>query len=293
MMNILTFDIEEWFIEQVYFGNRSQKYQEYDRYLKSILDVLDESNIKATFMCVGELARQYPYVVKSIFERGHEIGCHSNVHSWLTNLTPEQLRSDTHDAIVALEDISGQKVRYYRAPAFSIGSQNKYVFEILAENGIEIDSSIFPAARDYGGFTSFTSEEPTIIKYNGIEMKEFPICTTKLFGKSIAYSGGGYFRFFPLNFVKNRMKERYYAISYFHIGDVVPLFDKFISKELYETYFKESGTFTNRLKRGIKSNLGINGAFDKMCRLIKDTNFISLGEADKLIDWTQVKIVNI
>lgn len=292
-MNILSFDIEEWYIEKEYFGSRLKKFQEYDRHLMSILDTLDETNTKATFMCVGELARNYPYVVQEISKRGHEIGCHSNKHSWLTTLTPEQLRIDTHDAIASLEDICGQKVIYYRAPAFSIGEQNKYAIEILAENGIEIDSSIFPATRDFGGFASFKSVEPSIIRYNGIEIKEFPICTTKVFGKNIAYSGGGYFRFFPLSFVKNRMSESSYAISYFHIGDVVPIFDNMISKELYEEYFKEPGTFTNRLKRSIKSNYGINGAFDKLCALIKNTNYISLGEADKQIDWAKVNVVNI
>lgn len=292
-MNILSFDIEEWYIEEEFFGNRSAKFQEYDRYLKSILDTLDEKGTKATFMCVGELANQYPHVVKTISEKGHEIGCHSNKHSWLTTFTPKQLKADTHDAIAALEDACGKKVRFYRAPAFSIGDQNKYALEILADNGIEIDSSIFPATRDFGGFASFKSEEPSVVKYNGIEIKEFPICTTKIFGKSIAYSGGGYFRFFPLSFVEKRMRESNYAISYFHIGDVVPLFDKFISKELYESYFKEPGTFTDRLKRSIKSNLGISGAFGKMCNLIRDTDFISIGEADGQVDWSKAKVVEL
>lgn len=292
-MNILSFDIEEWYIEQKYFGNRMAKFQDYDRYLNMILDLLDEKSTKATFMCVGELARQYPYVVKSISEHGHEIGCHSNKHLWLTTLTPKQLREDTYSAIASLEDVYGEKVRCYRAPAFSIGDKNKYALEILVENGIEIDSSIFPATRDYGGFASFTSKEPSIIRYNGIELKEFPISTTKILGKNIAYSGGGYFRFFPLSIVKKRMKNSDYTISYFHIGDVVPLFDKVISKELYESYFKESGTLINRLKRSFKSNFRIEGAFDKMCKFIKASDFISLSEADKLIDWTKVKVIDI
>ena len=195
-MNIISFDIEEWYIEKKYFGDRKEKYQEYDRYLKSILDVLDRRNMKATFMCVGELGHWFPEVIKEIAERGHEIGCHSNEHTWLTSLNSKQLRQDTHDAIASLEDVCGQKVKSYRAPAFSIGDNNKWALEILAENGIELDSSVFPAARDFGGFVSFTSEKPAIIRYNGIEIKEFPICTTKVFGRSIAYSGGGYFRFF-------------------------------------------------------------------------------------------------
>ena len=290
-MHILTFDIEEWYIEKKYLGDRSNKYKEYDRYLKLILEVLDSKNMKATFMCVGELARLFPYVVKTIAERGHEIGCHSNEHVWLTTLKPDQLRKDTKNAIAALEDVSGKKIRSYRAPAFTIGENNKYALEILAENGIEMDSSIFSVARDFGGFPSFTLEEPSIIKYNGIELKEFPICTTKLMGKRIAYSGGGYFRFFPLSFVKSRMNASDYAISYFHIGDVVRLLDFFITKELYEDYFKEEGIFLNRLKRQIKSNLGISSAFDKMCRLIQEMDFVCLEKAEKQIDWNNARIV--
>lgn len=89
------------------------------------------------------------------------------------------------------------------------------------------------------------------------------------------------------------MSESDYAISYFHIGDVVRLFDTFISKELYETCFKEKGTFTNRLKRSVESNLGINSAFEKMCNLIKITDFVSLREVEKMIDWSNTNIVNL
>ncbi|MFR9002375.1 DUF3473 domain-containing protein [Parabacteroides merdae] len=293
-MKILSFDIEEWYIEKKFRGDRKEQYQKLDYYLKEILDLLDEQQIKATFMCVGELAHSFPYVIKNIIAHGHEIGCHSNTHDWLTKLTPKQLQRDTYDAISALEDVTGKKIRSYRAPAFSIGEENKYALEILAEYGIEIDSSIFPAVRDFGGFPSFSFEEPIVIKINGYELKEFPMCTTNIFGKRVAYSGGGYFRFFPLQFIKSQMNKSDYTISYFHIGDLVRLSDTFlISKEMYETYFRESGTLINRLKRSIKSNLGIRGAFDKMSKLICNTDYISLEMAEKIVDWSKVKVVEL
>jgi polysaccharide deacetylase family protein (PEP-CTERM system associated) len=293
-MKILSFDIEEWYIEKEFRGGRKEQYQKFDHYLKEILDLLDEQQTKATFMCVGELAHSFPYVIKDIAAHGHEIGCHSNVHDWLTKLTPKQLRRDTYDAITVLEDITGKKVRCYRAPAFSIGEQNKYALEILAEYGIEIDSSIFPAVRDFGGFPSFFFEEPTVIKINGCELKEFPMCTTNIFGKRVVYSGGGYFRIFPLPFIKSWMNKSNYAISYFHIGDLVRSSDQFlISKEMYETYFREPGTLTKRVKRSIKSNLGISGAFEKMCKLICNTDFVSLERAEKIVDWSKAKVVEL
>ena len=292
-MKIVSFDIEEWYIEKIYGSRRNEKYQEFDQYLKKILEVLEQHNTKATFFCLGKIATDFPEVIRVISEKGHEIGCHSNEHLWLTQMTPEQLKKDTHDAISALEDVCGQKVVSYRAPAFSIGQNNKWAIEILAEEGIERDASIFPAQRDFGGFASFPTDNPTKISYNGITLKEFPICLTKLMGKEIAYSGGGYFRFFPFKFIQNRILKSQYIMTYFHIGDLLHNNGGIMSRKEYETYFKEPGTFKNRLTRYIKSNLGTKGAFDKMNRLIENNDFISLKEANSLINWENVKIIQL
>ncbi len=292
-MNILSFDIEEWFIEKKFSGGRQERYQEFDRYLRLILDTLDKINTKATFFCLGKIATDFPEVIRAISEKGHEIGCHSNEHLWLTKMTPEQLKKDTHDAISALEDVYGKKVVSYRSPAFSIGQNNKWAFEILAEEGIERDASIFPTQRDFGGFASFPTDNPTKISYNGAVLKEFPICLTKLMGKEIAYSGGGYFRFFPFNFIQNRIDESQYIMTYFHIGDLSHNNGGIMSRKEYETYFKEPGTFKNRLTRYIKSNLGTKSAFDKMSKLIENNDFISLEKADSLINWDNVKTIQL
>ena len=70
MMNIISFDIEEWFIEQQYFGNRSEQYSFFNKYLENLLAKLDEKELKATFFCVGGMAREFPNVVKEIQKRG-------------------------------------------------------------------------------------------------------------------------------------------------------------------------------------------------------------------------------
>lgn len=291
-MNILTFDIEEWFLEQQR-GGRAGKYAEYDRYLNAILDKLDERGFKATFFCVGEMGKSFPEVIRKIQQRGHEIGCHSNIHTWLNKMTEVECREDTHRAVDSLEQCIGEKVKSYRAPAFSIGENNKWAFEILAENGIERDASIFPAARDFGGFPHFGQKTPCMVEYNGICMKEFPVCTTKVLGRELAYSGGGYFRFFPLSFVKKKMKKSEYAMCYFHIGDLVPESNGVMSKEDYEEYFKESGTIKARYERYLKSNLGKKNAFGKMMKLIDETEFIGLQMTDELMDWDVVSVVKL
>ena len=291
-MNLLTFDIEEWYLNHQNNGPK-EKYAEYDRYLDAILDTLNKRQIKATFFCVGEMGRLFPEVIRKIHHRGHEIGCHSNIHTWLNKMTEAECREDTHCAVDSLEQCIGEKVKSYRAPAFSIGKSNKWAFEILAENGIDRDASVFPAARDFGGFPGFRLKTPCLVEYKGIRIKEFPISTTKVLGKEIAYSGGGYFRFFPLSFVKREMTKSKYAMCYFHIGDLVPESNGVMSKEDYEAYFKEPGTMKARYMRYLKSNLGKKNAFGKMMRLIDKMEFVGLRQADEEIYWSSTTTVSL
>lgn len=292
-MNIITFDIEEWALAKVGGYGTPEQYAEYDAFLNRILDVLDSRSIKATFFCTGLMANDFPQVVKLIQSRGHEIGCHSNRHTWMNKLTENEAHEDTHAAVDVLEQCTGQKVLSYRAPAFSIGESNKWMFEILASEGIQNDSSIFPAARDFGGFPAFQSQVPCTIKYSGIELKEYPISMTSFMGKQVAYSGGGYFRFFPLDFVRGRMAKSDYTMCYFHINDLLPQNGGVPSKAEYEEYYKEPGTMKNRYMRYFKTNLGKKGAFDKMQKLIFATNFENLDQANKSIDWNIAPVVEL
>lgn len=291
-MNILTFDIEEWYLRKMRYGDTYDKYDVFDSYLNQILDALEARGMKGTFFCVGGMATDFPEVVRRIEQKGHEIGCHSNRHTWLNKMTYEEVKEDTRTAVDALEQCIGKKVKSYRAPAFSIGESNKWAFEILAECGIERDASVFPTKRDFGGFPQFGHKTPTMIVYNESRIKEFPICTTRLAGKELAYSGGGYFRFFPLGFIQKEMKRADYAMTYFHINDLVQEMNGVMTKEAYESYFKEPGTLLNRYKRFVKSNLGKKSAFDKLIKLINTTDFVNLEEADSQIDWNVQPLIN-
>lgn len=284
-MEIITFDIEEWFARKKRYGSDKEKYAILDGYLDGILDKLDEQGIKGTFFCLGAMAVEFPSVIKKIDGRGHEVGCHSHLHQWLNKISLDEVREDTRKAIDSLEQCIGKKVKSYRAPAFSIGEKNKKVFQILAECGIERDASVFPTARDIGGFPSFGHKTPVTVEYGGVSIKEFPICTTYIMGKEVAYSGGGYFRFFPLWFVEREMKRSDYTMTYFHIGDLHPEMSKVQTKAQYEAYFKEPGTLKNRYLRYFKSTVGKKQAYAKLMTLIERHDFVSLEQADRMIDW--------
>lgn len=292
MMNIISFDIEEWFVEQQYFGDRADQYSFFSKYLDSLLAKLDENKLKATFFCVGGMAREFPHIVKEIEKRGHDIGCHSNRHIWMNKMSEAEAREDTYKAINSIEQLIGKKVICYRAPAFTIGESNKWMFDILVENGIEVDASVYPAVRDFGGFPAFSEHTPAIIRYNGVELKEFPVSTTKVLGKEIAYSGGGFFRLLPLWYVMKTMAKKEYNMTYFHIGDLIPVKSD-VSDEVFEHYYKIPSTKKNRLIRGFKSNVGKKRAFSKLLNLIDAIDFVSLNQAVSLIDWNEAPIVEL
>lgn len=292
-MNILSFDTEEWYIEKTFKGGRVDKYKQYDEILDWILTTLDKYNLKATFFCVGELAVQFPEVVKLISKEGHEIGNHSNCHSWVTKMTREEFVEDTRKAVQSLENITGKKVKTFRAPAFSIGKENDWAFEVLAENGIEYDCSVFPTNRDFGGFPQFTSSIPSLIEKGNYVIKEFPICPATVMGRSIPFSGGGYFRLVPLMLQREFIKRMDYVMFYFHINDLVEQNSKFMTKMEFEEYFKEQGTLKNRIARYVKANIGKGGALKKLDTLLDSYLFCNVEQAVELIDWSKQPLIKL
>lgn len=292
-MNILTFDIEEWYIEKAFRGGREFRYREFDETLAKVLDELDRLGMKGTFFCVGKLALEFPDVVRRIASRGHEIGCHSYVHLWINKMTEEVLFDDTTEALKALEDVVGQKLTSYRAPAFSITEKNPWAIQVLAECGIENDASIFPASRDFGGYPSFPQDSPCKVEYHGAVLKEFPIGMMSIAGRKIAYSGGGYFRLIPYWLTSWTMGKRDYDICYFHLNDLIPQKRKLMSRADYEKYFMQPGTLKNRLVRYAKSNAGRGDVFGKLKQLLSDHQFMNIQQADEILDWSRMNIIRL
>jgi len=282
-MNILTFDIEEWFHildnESTKTANEWQQYESrIHKNMEHIFELLETKGIKATFFCLGWIAEKYPDVIKAIVNRGYEVGTHSDMHQLIYEQTPNVFYEDLERSIKTLEDIGGKKVRCFRAPGFSIRKDTRWVFDILVNLGISIDSSIFSAPHSHGGFSSYKADTPAIIQSDGVRLKEFPISYTNIFGKPFAYSGGGYFRFFPYFFIKRWARRSPYVMTYFHPRD----FDSGqpIIKNL-------------TLSRKFKSYVGISGAFSKLGNFLNDFEFIDIDSADKRIDWENVRVITV
>lgn len=282
-MNILTFDIEEWF--HILDNNSTKTEKEWSNYesrinsnMDKIFRFLEESNLKATFFIVGWIAEKYPNVVKKIDFLGHEIGSHTHMHQLMYQQSKKQVEDDLKKSIYALETLTGKKIRAFRAPGFSITESNKMVFEILAENGITHDCSVFPANRAHGGFSGYKKSVPSIIEINNYRIKEFPINTTSLFGHKWIFSGGGYFRLTPLRLIKHWTKSSDYVMTYFHPRDFDPK----------QPIIRELSIF-----RKFKSYIGLSSCMNKLKNWTADFDFVDLASADELIDWDKAPVVKL
>jgi peptidoglycan-N-acetylglucosamine deacetylase len=280
-MKILTFDIEEWF--HILDNDATKTEVEWEGFESRIHGNMDKihgmlGNQKATFFCLGWVARKYPEVLKEIDRRGHEIATHSDLHQLAYEQNRETFEQDLERSIKSIEDVVGKKVRAYRAPGFSLMEQNKWVFEILIKNGIEIDASIFPAERSHGGFAQFGHAEPCWIDIDGMRMKEFPINLSSFAGKNLIFSGGGYFRLFPYSLLDLMTNNSHYVMTYFHPRD----FDA-------EQPMVPGLNFI----RKFKSYYGLKGCLSKLDKLIKKHEFVDIRTAEVLIDWKKAKVVKL
>lgn len=93
-----------------------------------VLKTLDEYQVKATFFLLGTNAKSNPDIVKEIKKANHEIASHTNAHSDLTTLTPEQVKADIDKSDQAIKEITGEKPAYIRPP---YGAVNKKVAGII------------------------------------------------------------------------------------------------------------------------------------------------------------------
>ena len=89
------------------------------------------------------------------------------------------------------------------------------------------------------------------------------------------------------------MKQRDYNICYFHLNDLIHHRFEFKSKAEYEENFKEPGTLKNRIVRYVKMNIGKGDAYAKLQRVLTEHQFVSVREADRLIDWGKMNTVNL
>jgi len=227
--NGMTVDVEEYF--QVWAFAKTTTQAEWETFpsrvnesVATTLRLFDEAEIKATFFTLGWIAERYPEMIRTIADAGHEIASHGYAHKKITEQSPQEFRNDVVRAKEILEEASGQTVIGYRAPSFSISSDNLWALDVLHDTGHLYSSSIYPVVHDHYGMPE-ASRFPFRAKPGGI--LEIPISTARIFGKNFPCGGGGYFRLVPYSYFRwatRRLNEveGQSSVFYFHPWELDP-----------------------------------------------------------------------
>jgi polysaccharide deacetylase family protein (PEP-CTERM system associated) len=283
-MNVLTFDIEEWFHlldhpstkSEIQWANFPSRI---DLNVDRILFLLEDARVQATFFCLGWVAEKYPHIIKKIGNLGYEVACHSHTHQLAYKQTPYEFREDLRRAKFTIEDVLGKEINTYRIPGFSLTEDNLWVFDILHEQGFAVDCSVFPASRAHGGLESFTTDQPCLIELeNSALIKELPLNTYQILGNRLVFSGGGYFRLLPYPMLKHLFEKSNYVMTYFHPRD----FD----------YLQPVIPDLSMVRR-FKSYYGLRHAERKLDKLFNDFDFIDVQTAVRSINWDSVERIRL
>lgn len=116
--------------------------------LPRLLDLYDKYGIKSTFFVLGTLAEICPNVVKQILAHGQEVGSHGYQHERsraFDIMSLEDQIAELRHSKDLLEQIGGQEVVSFRAPALRVNSDTPIA---LLEAGFKYDSSVAPQRMD-------------------------------------------------------------------------------------------------------------------------------------------------
>ena len=224
--NALTLDVEDYFQVSAFapYIPREQwsaRACRVERNVDRILQMLDMHETKATFFTLGWIAERYPHLVRRIVDGGHELASHGYGHQRASDLTEAAFSTDIESAKKLLEDLSGHRVKGYRAPSFSIGESNLWAFDCLERAGYSYSSSIYPIRHDHYGMP----DAPRFAHQVRAGLLEVPVTTARFFERNWPASGGGYFRLLPYAMSRwllqsvNR-QDRQSAVFYFHPWEI-------------------------------------------------------------------------
>jgi len=244
--NLLGIDFEEWYHPELIQKNLDikKKTPKMVKGIDKILEWLQKNEISATFFLVGEILEDNPELIDKICQNEHEVAFHSMHHKRL-DLQNEEIFSNE---IKIFQKLCDNKSIGFRAPTFSLNKSSSWLIDVLTNHNYQYDSSIVPAKTELYGLPNAETKPYKISKLNleknseGGKIIEFPLLTTKIFGKKIPAGGGFYLRTLPMKFLENAIKyqnsRNIPSTFYIHSWELTPEFmpklnlpwkDKFIT----------------------------------------------------------------
>jgi polysaccharide deacetylase family protein (PEP-CTERM system associated) len=227
----MTIDVEDYF--QVSAFDHAVSRDVWDAYplrveanTQRLLALFDDFDVKATFFVLGWVADRCPGLVAAIAGAGHELASHGYGHRLVYDQTPATFREDVRRAKALIEDQSGQAVRGYRAPSYSITRRSLWALDVLLEEGYAYDASIFPIRHDRYGIPD-APRHPHVQACAAGTLLEAPPSTVRIGPLNLPVAGGGYFRLLPYRWTqwgirRLNAREAQPAVFYLHPWEIDP-----------------------------------------------------------------------
>jgi polysaccharide deacetylase family protein (PEP-CTERM system associated) len=193
--HMLTVDIEDWpqstLDHCLPIGNRVVANT------RILLELFADAGTHGTFFVLGKVAEAHPFLAGEIAAAGHEIGTHGYSHEALEVMPHARIKEELHRSVETLRQQTSQPVLGHRAADFSISGRSLHLLEILADEGLSYDSSIFPIRHPRYGVPGAWRTPHQIRCASGRMLIEFPIATLRFANMVLPVAGGGYLRLFP------------------------------------------------------------------------------------------------
>ena len=94
----------------------------------SMMETLDKHNVKATFFMTGGFVSDNPECVKTLVEKGHEPGNHSEHHYDMATITAGEMKTEIMDVHKKVKEMTGKDMKVFRPP---YGSYNNELIDTV------------------------------------------------------------------------------------------------------------------------------------------------------------------
>ena len=279
-LHALSVDLEDWYHPELIMrtGGAVAPQPRIEQAAESILSLLKRAGQRATFFVLGEVAQKHPATIQRIHDEGHEIASHGMSHTPLWRLDRRGFEMELAQFDRTIHEILRDvRVRGFRAATFSLDSSTSWALEVLADNGYEYDSSIFPMRTQLYGVSGapLGIYRPSLADLRrhdeGGRILEFPPSVLAVGPVRVPVGGGSYFRLLPGTLwlkLLGEVEKRRPAMIYVHPWECDPL--------------------TPRLPLGLFARFvtyfGIESALGKLERLLATYRFSRVDEVLGLSD---------
>jgi polysaccharide deacetylase family protein (PEP-CTERM system associated) len=222
---LLSFDLEDWHQlvhRRLGLQDWDRPHTALERQVDRMLSLLDELGAHATVFLLGMTVANHPELMKRIVACGHEPACHGYAHARVYDQTRDEFRRDVERSLVEIERAVGRRPVAYRAPAFSINRRTPWAYDVLAELGVRIDSSLYDSPRVPDRISPVPQAPYRLELDSGRELWELPVPVWR----GIPIGGGSYWRALPTALLRRGLEsvraQNAYPVLYFHPYELDP-----------------------------------------------------------------------